>query len=61
MSDLDHYIRTRAAHDAEFAEGLDDGYEAFEARVLLRQAREEVERTRKAAADPPKPRSRHRK
>jgi hypothetical protein len=61
MSVLDHYIRTRSARDAEFAEGLEDGYEAFKARVLLMQADEERELTPEAPTIPKKARSRHRK
>lgn len=59
MSDLRRYVRERAARDAEFAEGLEEGYAEFKARVLLLQAKEEGELTLKAPADPPKPRSRH--
>jgi hypothetical protein len=40
--DLDRYTRTRAAHDPEFAEGLERGDVDFKVRALLRQAREEA-------------------
>ena len=40
MSDLQRYIEKRAGKDAEFAEGLEEGYANFKLGVLLRQARE---------------------
>jgi DNA-binding XRE family transcriptional regulator len=42
MSDLNTYIKERAAYDAEFASNFDEGYADFKLGVLLRQAREQA-------------------
>ena len=46
MSDLQHYIEARAAHDSEFSDGFEEGYTNFKIGVLLRQARETAGLTR---------------
>lgn len=50
MSDLQRYIRERAARDPEFAEGLESGYADFRVGVLLRQAREDAGLTQEELA-----------
>lgn len=50
MSDLQKYIKERAAHDAEFAENLLDGYSNFKLGVLLRLAREKAGLTQEEIA-----------
>jgi hypothetical protein len=39
MNDLQRYIRERAARDPEFARGYEEGFEAFKAGVLRREAK----------------------
>lgn len=51
MSDLQRYIQDRKADDKAFAEGFDEGYEAFKVGVLLRQLREEVGLTQAEIAE----------
>jgi HTH-type transcriptional regulator / antitoxin HipB len=51
MSDLMRYARERAAHDPEFAEGLETGYAAFKLGVLLREARESAGLTQAQVAE----------
>lgn len=50
MSDLTKYSRARAARDAEFAEGLEAGYQDFKIGALLRQARERAGLTQEEVA-----------
>jgi HTH-type transcriptional regulator/antitoxin HipB len=50
MSDLTEYVRSRAARDPEFAEGLEAGYEDFKIGVLLRRAREKAGLTQEEVA-----------
>jgi HTH-type transcriptional regulator/antitoxin HipB len=50
VSDLQRYIRERAARDPEFAEGLESGYADFRVGVLLRQAREDAGLTQEELA-----------
>jgi len=40
MSDLQKYVSNRKVRDPEFAEGYEEGYQAFKIGALLRQARE---------------------
>ncbi len=42
MSDLQKYIKERAAYDIEFAQDFDEGYADFKLGILLRQAREKA-------------------
>ncbi len=42
MSDLQRYITTRKDADSEFAEGFDEGYQAFKFGALLKEARKEA-------------------
>ncbi|HEY0552833.1 MAG TPA: hypothetical protein VGG20_01100 [Thermoanaerobaculia bacterium] len=42
MSDLTKYVQARTAHDAEFADDLEEGYTDFKVGALLRQAREKA-------------------
>ena len=42
MSDLQKYIAKRKAHDPEFADKFDTGYEEFKIGVMLKIAREEA-------------------
>ncbi len=42
MSDLQKYIKERAAYDTEFAQDFDEGFADFKLGVLLRQAREKA-------------------
>ena len=51
MSDLAKYVRARAVHDPEFAEGLEAGYADFKIGALLRQAREKAGLTQEDVAD----------
>lgn len=39
MSDLKKYLAARKAEDKDFAEGYDEGYQAFKFGVLLKEAR----------------------
>ncbi|NLU98467.1 transcriptional regulator [Marinomonas sp. UCMA 3892] len=39
MSDLKQYLTDRKAADKDFAEGYDEGYQAFKFGVLLKEAR----------------------
>lgn len=39
MSDLKKYLSDRKASDKDFAEGYDEGYQAFKFGVLLKEAR----------------------
>lgn len=39
MSDLKQYLADRKASDKNFAEGYDEGYQAFKFGVLLKEAR----------------------
>lgn len=50
MSDLTAYVKRRAGHDPEFAEGLETGYATFKIGVLLRQARERAGLTQEEVA-----------
>ncbi|TAK53998.1 MAG: XRE family transcriptional regulator [Bacteroidetes bacterium] len=40
MNDVEQYIEKRKKRSATFAENFEEGYEAFEFSVMLRQARE---------------------
>ena len=51
MSDLQEYLKKRKATDPEFAEGYDEGYEAFKFGVLLKEARKEAGLTQLDLAD----------
>jgi HTH-type transcriptional regulator / antitoxin HipB len=51
MSDLTRYVKTRAARDPEFAEGLESGYTDFKVGALLRQAREKAGLTQEQVAE----------
>jgi len=51
MSDLTKYVRTRAARDPQFAEGLEVGYADLKIGILLRQAREMAGLTQEEVAD----------
>ncbi|HXU34290.1 MAG TPA: helix-turn-helix transcriptional regulator [Thermoanaerobaculia bacterium] len=51
MSDLAKYVKTRAARDPEFADGLESGYTEFKVGALLRQARENAGLTQEQVAD----------
>ncbi len=51
MSDLAKYVKTRAARDPEFADGLESGYTDFKVGALLRQARENAGLTQEQVAD----------
>lgn len=42
MSDLQTYIKKRAACDPEFAKSFSSGYEQFKIGVMLKQARQEA-------------------
>ena len=50
MSDLQKYIKERAAYDTEFAHDFDEGFADFKLGILLRQAREEAGLTQKDIA-----------
>lgn len=50
MSDVKDYAGRRAERDAEFAKGLDSGYEDFKVGVLLREARKEAGLTQEEVA-----------
>jgi transcriptional regulator with XRE-family HTH domain len=50
MSDLSAYVKRRAEHDPDFAEGLELGYEDLKIGVLLRQARERAGLTQEEVA-----------
>jgi HTH-type transcriptional regulator / antitoxin HipB len=41
MDDLDKFIKDQKKADTSFADGFDEGYEAFKIGVLLREMREE--------------------
>lgn len=51
MSDLKKYIDNRKACDAAFADGYDEGYEAFKFGVLLKAARKEAGLTQQELAE----------
>ncbi|MFQ5328759.1 MAG: helix-turn-helix domain-containing protein [Thermodesulfobacteriota bacterium] len=51
MSDLQKYIKKRKAHDPEFANNFDAGYEQFKVGVMLKKAREEAGLTQEELAD----------
>jgi ribosome-binding protein aMBF1 (putative translation factor) len=51
MSDLTEYVQTRAARDAEFADGLESGYADFKVGALLRHAREKAGLTQEEVAE----------
>jgi HTH-type transcriptional regulator/antitoxin HipB len=51
MSDLQIYINNRKAVDLEFAEGFDEGYQAFKFGVLLKEAHKEAGLTQLDVAD----------
>ncbi len=50
MSELQAYIKRRKANDPEFAEGFEEGYEAFKIGVLLKQEREAAGLTQEEVA-----------
>ncbi len=50
MSDVTRYAKARSERDAEFAEGLDEGYADFKIGAMLRQAREQAGLTQEELA-----------
>ena len=50
MSDLQNYIEKRKKTDPEFAEGYDEGYEAFKIGVLLKMERQSAGLTQEEVA-----------
>ena len=50
MSDLQKYIEKRKKIDPEFAEGYDEGYEAFKIGVLLKMERQAAGLTQEEVA-----------